>query len=446
MKKTKKLTCLSDLLQYWEDLNHMGRFNFETSLLLDGMAPNRPQIGSELTKNYGLGREIENYTFLRHNLTKQQQFNADDFLPRVPKEFKGKTPTKLDFLMLKGVEACLFAPLFLEHWIQTKRVCEVNQNKKVELIDPGVENYLPYLPYSSFLLTLKEPLCIPFIPAEVFDDKHKAIEAKKTAKVLCYKEFIVYRDDDNGVVQILALPERLPEFLVPVDLKDNMNNAIRLLKLNRKKEAHTAISQAMPKMNAWMKKLDQFLLLRFDVKTGEFCEPDLEGQLLWHKNICTTKIKSLFIPADDDDAYFKTIIDCSDAKPAFFINGIGKLFKEYTTPEVVKVYNFSTEDKPAESVEEKVAPKTEAKEPDPEQVLPWDEVSIGGMMFVQFTKKAANGVSIKTGSEKGFHYRRPHDRKVRDRESGQIKYIAKIPQTKIRPDKEHLNGASAKIN
>ena len=110
-----------------------------------------------MSKDYkNIVRSIPNFKLLRSDLEKRRLFDPMTYMPRIPKELRGKIDSVVNILMKGGREYLGLYPWFLSHWLINKKLCELHNISKIELVNPGKENYLSALPYDDFLLHIPE--------------------------------------------------------------------------------------------------------------------------------------------------------------------------------------------------------------------------------------------------------------------------------------------------
>ncbi len=210
---------LQKLLQYWEDTNLSGEFNFLLSQIIkkDGKTPPKEAkidalIGSELNGIGLLARSIPDYQNLRKILEGHSLTHSTNFLPRIPKDFRIVFDDYQMFVDHQFVQTPINIPTFFLKWNETKRICIVEDSIPMPLIDMRKENWLEKIPYHSFFLQIKSPL--------VFLDTE--------GREWSVKDMLVY--DDGEYIRVLAWPEEIEKFTLTTELRKELANAIPVLK------------------------------------------------------------------------------------------------------------------------------------------------------------------------------------------------------------------------
>jgi len=444
MRQTIQLDILGEILRYWEEGNLCARLNYSITekyhkkygaiSAMPGHITLPPLIGSELGETDEMAREIPNFKLLRQYLNDATDFDPINFLPRVPKIFRERTTSPIDYLeslptnMPHGL---LLFPVYIHEWLKGKKVCEIANPEKIELVNLIEENYFSYLPYDCFILSLTKPLKLPHNNGNANPDG---------TKVCNFSKFIIKRDGD--VLKILSMPDDIKYSFLSDEFKKGIREVVDLSVKTDLKKIKKTISSCI---NANHKNFDFFtncVLMRINILNAT-------------EIICFNKFENV-------EANFADFIGTTNFDPEFFlpekimerlskdwtlnalpplINGIGKLFANYVPSEDIRLYNLESEEIPE-------VPLKETEEIHPKSINPaifiedeklaWDEVSAGNITFiiVPKSKKKSQGVKIHTGKEMPPHLRRGHNRHYHDRHNPEIiTKVVWINQLTVRKDK-----------
>jgi hypothetical protein len=421
MKKIIRITELENLLKRWELENIASKLFFAD--YLTGLKSERPPLtGSEIDSKKFLGRPIKNYKDLRDKLSKNQEFNFYNFLPRIPKNYRDSVNESMWFLHFNYI---LKAPAFLSVWNSSKKVCFIKNNDLIPRIGPQ-NNYLKYLPYSSFLLKLDQEVILKM-------DKAPDLE-------ICFKSLIISSSEQLVSVMVLPLKyednDMYPDYSSLDKLMNTaLNNADRFVKgtygnINKlRKERDTLGDQIVAladKCNIFNDAMPY--TFHYHVESGNLLSDHPEIDRLWE-------------------------IDYSEAKPGvdygynllLIINGIGKLFfdlpagESSDNPEIFLAKELKNKNKNRDVINVSSTEK---------EVLPqWNEIYFGEIKKVEIEKVADQIKIVRiTGGEKSPHLRRAHKRSLKNPDGS--RRIIWIKSTTIRKDKlgeQSIKGSSLGI-
>ncbi len=395
---------LDQLLQYWEDCNLSGEFNFQLNLITKNVKSEDVDLaaltGSELSRLGLFARAIPEYQNLRKVLMGYPIVQQNNFLPRIPKDmrdiFNGDYGLFLDHNFVKSP---VHIPQFLLNWNETKRACIVDDSLPVPVIDLRQENWISKLPYSSFFLKLTSP----FIFTDSSDKKEE----------WSLDSFLIYNDQDY--VRIMAWPKETDRFVLTDNERKLIRTGIQTLKSKKvpKKEASIAAS-----------KVTDWFLANLAVLKGTSQIRTVQGidKSVLHSDIY------------DESAFHnagQTLIDLNLRLRVMLetINGFCKLMATLPPkPEVHSIESSSVKNQPMSSRE-------------------WFELPLQTVEYFH-TSREEEVIVIKRGSggEKSPHIRRAHTRRI-VRSNGTIEEIW-IEQATIRADKlvtEQLQSGAIKI-
>jgi len=444
MKKIKTLIALDQLkfsLQYWEDVNLLAEMNFQNVLrnYPRFVADNKVSLtGSELSATYTLTRSINEYRSLRKHLENATDFNPLNFLPRVPKNLRDRISNQEDLIGLVDVEQMFLFPLFLKNWLESKKVCEVSNPDKVALIDPGSENYLSYLPYDNFILSLGRPAILTRVE-----------EGRQAGRILSYKNFFISKKDND--LKILAIPDKVEEFLMKPAFKELVKSIINLPSKTKEEKFIRATAELEAYTPDFARPQYDFLFFRLDIPTGEIYHTD--GAFGWKRtNILGNvrmEMKENAVNENDTDLLSLLGERWEMMMLPFFLNGMGKLFAEYIPAGEIILHDLE-DNMPAVDVEREDTTQTLSESLPLTEKQHWYEVAVNNVTFVNVPKSKTKGLGVKihTGREMPAHLRRKHVRHYRN-EVGVIVRTTIIEQTTVRKDKlkdAPIHGSLSKIN
>lgn len=394
---------LDQLLQYWEDCNLSGEFNFQLNLLTKNVKTEGQDvsalIGSELSALGLFARAISGYGSLRKVLMGHSFTHETNFLPRIPKDMRDVFDGDYDiFLDHEFIKSPIHISRFLLKWNETKRACIIEDSLPIPIVDLRKENWLNKLPYSAFFLKLTSPF--------VFTDSSLHEEWS-------IDSFLIY--NDNDYVRIMAWPKEIDKFLLTESERKDIKIGIENLKSKKvpKKEAMTAAS----KVNDWF-------IANLAVLKGTSSVRIVQGveKTILHSDIYD---ENLFHGAD------QTLINLNLRLRIMLetINGFCKVMATLPPkPEVTIVGNHTN------SSQSPV-------------IHQWFELP---MQVVEYfhTSKEDESIIVRrgSGSEKSPHIRRAHTRRI-VKNDGTVDEIW-IEQITVRVDKlvtEQLQGGAIKV-
>jgi len=438
------LTRLGQLLRYWEDENYCAKMHFSVTEKFGrkyGTISTRkrnilpPEIGTELSEADELAREIPNYKSLRQHLENGTDFDPASFLPRVPKKFRNNFTSSVEYLeILSGsnpTQGLLLFPVFIKEWLKGKKVCEVANPDKIELVDLFRENFFSHLPYDCFILSLSKPLRLP----------HNNGYANPQGTYVCnFSQFVIRRDGD--IVKILAIPDDIEKTFLSDEFKKASREIFSLSVKSELKKITKAMNNCIDANIYNYSLFTNCVLLRINISTSKEIT-----YIRKFEKMESNYVDYLGTNVEDSDFWNPEKImenmsrDWSVNALIPLINGIGKLFANYVPSEDINLYNFGKEENAEGSKEESEEPYpkfTGPKIPIVEERLAWNEVSAGNITFITAPKsrKKSQGVKIHTGREMPPHERRRHERHYRDKlDPSKIIKVVWVRQTTIRKDK-----------
>ncbi len=457
MKRIDELLSLIQLqqcLQYWEEFNFLGDLKF---YICQKILPNHASLnneenrinhgtltGSELTGIFTLGRGIEGYKRLRSFLDTQQSFNPEQFLPRIPKSWRDKFSTKLDFIesIYQDISSVgrFLIPVYLEKWLKGKKICEISHPENIPLADPGKENYLAYLPYDNFILTLDKPLKKTYVD----DNRQEAVHfGYYSTHVICREE---------NILTMFSIPGDVKDVLLNEAQHDAVKEIYGLSKKTNSAKALRALNKLFVSNQCYNNLVSEFSLMKLDMSTGKLLVYD-QNYSLGSIDLIETLRGLVYQEADSSEAVFRLIREdwTWNALP-FLLNGIGKLFADYEPPQNIKLYDCSDLGELTEQTEiadSYMEPSAITQDALITEKPKWFEVLSSSITYITAPKKRSKGQKIKinTGREMPPHLRRGHFRHLRD-ENGDIIKRVFVRQTVIRKDKlqtgQSLNGSLAR--
>lgn len=439
------LIRLEQLLREWEDENYGAKMQysvtekfsrkFGTISAREGHKTLPPEIGTELGETDQLVREIPDYKLLRQHLKNGTDFDPIKFLPRVPKKFRGDFSSPVEYLeILPGhnpTQGLLLFPVFIKEWLKGKKVCEVVNPDKIELVDLTHVNFLSYLPYDCFILSLSKPLRLT----------HNNGYANPKGTNICYfSQFMIKKDAD--ILKILAIPGDIENTHLNDEFKEA---ALELFNLSAKsdlKKITKTINRCIDARSYRYSLFRNCVLLRINISNSKEITyvrkfEKLESDYVDYMG--TIEFGSEYWNPEKIMESLSRDWNVNTLVP--LLNGLGKLFANYVPSEDINLYNFGKEEnteEPKKENEESYPKFAEPKIPIAEEQLAWNEVFTGNITFITAPKyrKKSQGVKIHTGREMPPHERRRHERHYRDKDNPAI--ITKtvwVRQTTIRKDK-----------
>jgi len=406
MKSFIALNQLNFLLKYWEQANHVSEvfyqfyLNFNQRYALEihklgipiSMQFHKPLAGSEINSDGILSRSVKDYMSLRKYLENNIDFDPNVFLPRIPKEFKDGFVKQVDYLNTTHGQTrdTMYIPLFIKKWYESKKVCEISNLDKIELVDIDKENYLSYLPYNSFILSLDNPL----VKGTSYD-KYGA----PLGLLTYYNKILVYIE--NEVLSFLAIPINTEDYL----LKDSVISRLAEIEFLPKKSNNKKIQNVLSGYIKQSEMLNHDTLpdlpfLQINCRNGLALlidqKPSYElkfvSTLKHLSGLTYNKGKTVSEILDSLSCYHKVNMI------PFLLNGIGKLFANYIPSEEIKFYNLEGENN---ELNNKTVDKKDDISVEDEEKPEWYEVSPGNITYITIPKKSNRGqeVSIHTGRE-----------------------------------------------
>jgi|GEM_PF-3646630 len=392
---------LDQLLQYWEDCNLAGEFNFQLSLITKNVKVNGQDMdaltGSELNRLGLFARAIPDYQNLRKVLMGYSLTHNTHFLPRIPKDLRDTFGGDYDmFLDHQFVTTPVHIPRFLLKWNETKRACVIEDSVPVPIINLQEENWLHKLPYKSFFLKITSP----FVFVDSSDFEEWSIDS-----------FLVY--DDNDYVRIMAWPREIERFLLTESERKEIQTGITLLK--QKKVPKNSTLVAASKVTDWFLVSLAVLKGTSEVRSVQGMNADVVHTSIYNDAVGVGQA------LENLNLRLRIMLET--------INGFCKVMATLPPkPEVV--------------IEDSALPGSGVK-----TIRQWFELPLQVVEYFH-TSKEKGVVVVKRGSgtEKSPHIRRAHTRRI-VKSDGSIHEVW-IEQTTIRPDKlvtDQLQGGAIKV-
>jgi hypothetical protein len=427
--KNLSLDFLYHTLEFWEDVNHYAEMRFGINLKFPKMKEDAMKLnlypceGSEISMNGTLSRSIAEYKNLRKILESGKPFDHIKLLPRVPKEFRNKFERAEEYICANNLDPLLLFPKFISNWLDSKKVCRIANPRKIEYIDPSVDNYLHHLPYSNFILSISEPLTT-------------LLMANMAAKseVATYSNYFVSKEGDE--LWMLAIPDGIENFSLGHAVRkqmieiQNVSPSIKFEKLQR------LVSAFQENVADWNEKTIAFTEVRANIKTGSVVVA-INGEL----------VDRFFAPdfatgnTDGPLSTAQNAVKMSKVNSLLFLNGVCKLLANYVPDEVqlIDVAAVPVNNLPTDPMMEQSKSNTEPISVTETQK--WYEVALGNVTFITFKKGKSKTAEpyVHTGREMPFHTRRKHQRNYRN-ELGEIVKTITINEVKVRADKEQSGG------
>lgn len=403
----------------------IGELNFAVYLAFGEHLSERPLIGSEMSKDGTLSRNIENYRLLRENLKNGKKFDGREFMPRIPKDKRDKMDF-LSWMHISDSDVRVSIPFFLQNWAFSKKTCLINKSQIIPLINPAENNYLNHLPYSCFLLRLREPV-------EFKDDElnHKV-------------QNFIFQVVDNLCLEILVLPNNFESDCLTQEEEDKI---IGYTKELQKYGKNNKLSQK--NRQAIERKILDFLVSVYDrktaTKTGIFNVSVLleNGSIMFENPV--GEINAVRMEGFNDA---KTYNSDSLAQVVFLANGLGKLFSDLEPAEINHLTDINPDDQNTEKQEEIAENQILEIGQDKATGLSWNELFYGQVRKVILEKKDGTPrIKSITGGEKSPHLRRRHVRRFFD-DNGAILKTVWVREMIIRKDKllkSAIRGSSLEI-
>lgn len=398
-KSTLTLNQLKQSLQFWEEMNLVSEMSFRRYLILGDKSADKgstPLPGSELSNTLGLARSIEGYNLFRKYLENGTNFNPLQFIPRIPSNLREKFSTQEDLIDLIGSDSTLLFPIFIKNWLKSKKVCDLSDARKIQMIDPAVENYLSYLPYDNFILSLNEPL----------RDLDSLKDAKRGSERF-YRNFFI--SIEGEILKILAVPDEIEKMLLNDDLKKRIEGIVNLPKKIKRTKFEGAILKVADGTIAWWDNICTFNSYRINMKTGKYMKVSSADQDYGWKQY---DLKSCFLKHPEEMETSELVKNLQNdwyvAAIALLLNGMGKLLADYIPAEEINLIEFKDGTGDQKHKEVASLPTTEI----PLKKQEWYEVAVSNVTYIAMakSKKKDKGFTIHTGTEMPIHLRRKHIR------------------------------------
>jgi len=399
---------LNQLLSFWEDANLISDLSFQHGQMLKKAGILKEEdardvvalIGSEINLMGYLARAIPDYFQLRKVMSGGVHTHPTNFLPKVPKHFRGvfsNSTEFMDWFLMRGVAVI---PFYLLKWIETRRACIVEDSVPLPMVDVRQHNFLWKLPYSSLYLKVKSPF--------VFVDDR--------ANEWTVQNFLII--DDGPYLRILFWPEEIAGHIVSEETRKKVRQAISDVSKGRQ----TTVAQECTPLYAEV----------LDVLIGDFCiKKDTTDivRVYGDTTAKTVKLQNLYQSGETLKEEVDIFAQKQLVRIVEMLNGYCKLMSELPPKQgVVSIDPVDIRKHPTE----------------PRQ---WFELPLQTVEYFH-TDKADKIIIIKqgSGSEKSPHIRRGHVRRIIQND-GTIKEVW-IDQMTVREDKlatEQLQGGALKV-
>lgn len=430
-----QLQHLQHALEAWENYNLSAELSFETRLKLPDLnLISKPMAGSEISEDNKIGRNIKDYRLLRGIIENGKSFSPDQFLPRIPKQFREKVSDISNILEYNGNMTSFLFPKFLSHWLNGKKVCEVIDLEKVNLVDLSEQNFLKHLPYDNFILKINTPLYTGV----------NRIGTKTNINFgnFYHKFFMVIKE--IGKIKILGIQEEINSLeFFSNESKEKAELLLKMLHFKSFNRKHFLKS-----LQEFNKKPEgngislNFLTWEIDIETGnisiindDFQKNEvtplqyLQMEAKVRKDLDGKSKKEFFEILRNELPYV--------ALP-FFLNGLCKLLAEYQPAEIniISLYDLGTFELEPEISNKEVSSSIQHNVVT-EAPCSWYEVPVGGVTYITVKKPKKKGKAVLlmyTGREMPPHLRRKHYRHYRDKD-GKVVNTLEIKQLIVRKDK-----------
>ncbi len=356
-----------------------------------------------------LVRPIPYYKVLRKILENKGVFDPKEYLPSLPTSLRSKFSCEADILFSANTQKLFLFPWFLSHWLRQKRVCHIDCLNKIQPVVPTKENYLRFLPFDDFLLSLPEPICAAKIKENLLHP---------------FKLFFVHREGDR--IYLLGLREDIELNLKEISEFNEEDNSKKIKELKYGETRFSKKSFGIDDSN--------FIYVNWivDVTTGE--------------NIVCKDFEMQNISWDDEENFIRKMKEENDdsslnvAGIVFWLNGLCKLFATSAKSEYEFISNPT-------SYKPKVSKGKHACPVEPE--MEWFEVPHSTTVYLTMEEKENESQMIsRIGSSKKPHPRKEHKRRYRDA-NGEIARIIDIEKVMVHNYKEtpgmQSEGAVSKI-
>lgn len=406
-----KFNKINETLKIWEEFNLLAVF-LELCHKNLKSKPFSSAIGSQLENSKSLRRlvrPIPYYKVLRKILENKGVFDPKEYLPSLPTSLRSKFSCEADILFSSNTQKLFLFPWFLSHWLRQKRVCHIDCLNKIQPVVPTKENYLRFLPFDDFLLSLPEPICAAKIKENLLHP---------------FKLFFVHREGDR--IYLLGLREDIELNLKEISEFNEEDNSKKIKELKYGETRFSKKSFGIDDSN--------FIYVNWivDVTTGE--------------NIVCKDFEMQNISWDDEENFIRKMKEEDDdsslnvAGIVFWLNGLCKLFATSAKSEYEFISNPT-------SYKPKVSKGKHACPVEPE--MEWFEVPHSTTVYLTMEEKENESQMIsRIGSSKKPHEREGHKRRYRDSE-GKVVHEVDIPKVSIhkyKPDMtKQSEGAVSKI-
>jgi hypothetical protein len=200
-KSTLFLPELEHTLQYWEDMNLIAGIFFELSIKKDPILRRhkyeKPMLGTELDSDKKLSRSIKNYKNMRRSIENHIEFDPALYMPRIPTDSR-ETLDSVNFMRSGGIRSMTAFPYFLQSWLKYKRVYALTSQLTIKEIDVKKKNFLPLLPYGSFIIKFNKPL---------------EVKAENDQKGL-YELMMITLDSKDDIIDAMVIPKGVVDQLL----------------------------------------------------------------------------------------------------------------------------------------------------------------------------------------------------------------------------------------
>ncbi len=392
-KSTLFLNELEVALRYWEEMNLVSEIFFDLSIkgdpILEHYKYEKPLVGTELDEKKYLARSVKDFKNFRKCVESKIEFDPSKFLPRVSKSER-EILDQINF-MRAGISRMISSyPYFLCNWLKYKKVYVLPSPDTIKEVSTEKKNFLPLLPYGSFVVKFEEPMSFDF----------------DNGNIQNYNVMMLNLDEKDNVIDMVLLRSDLKDFLL--EEKDE-----KMLLDKRKK--------SWEKME--LKPEIELLGISLTVEDARIVEKILHTQSENGEEIHPHFID---LRPENTDEFIIVLYTFLRDK----INGFCKLISELSPRKVILEESKETTETIAQKLEEyewKAVPITEVR----------NIKKLGGEIYIS---------NLFTGSEKSPHWRRGHWRNIKKANGSFVRKW--IDQMLIREDKletGNLKGGATRI-
>ncbi len=428
---------LETILSIYEDVNLyaslIDRINqfIAHKIFTDTKIPLAPEPGSELSKNGWLAKPLKNYATLRNHLEhKPQTIDSEIFLPNVPQRFQPSF-SKIGLVANGALAPILSAPFFFADWVKHKSVVTLDEHVSFDGLSlvNEIDNYLAYLPYETFLVSLP---------------KAHSINLASLKRSFTFSKFIcltskIANVENSKVLHVFCINENIEQwkfsYVERLKIKE-------LLKCNDKKFRknvplqHKFIGGISAKFSNMHSK--SCLDFAFLVKSGNIMRMNNEDAVV--------DVFDLFNFKSERDNIISVFVNVF-RKMLMHINALGKMFYEstYGFIDPAELRTMLDADELQTTLEKDPSEQTTSKSftMTSYEKLKWNEVAGEHVCYVKTKKIRGKNVSmLVSGAEKMPHIRRGHVHHYR-RADGSLekKWLKPILVRKDKVEKVGVHGS-----